>query len=216
MPHRPKADPVGLDEDSHWDLLHQCLTDTRLDLDVRAASAILLLFGQHLTRIAALPTTTSLTTHDGATFLTLGRTPIPLPTTLADFLTTLADHPAPQAWAANTSAGWLFPGHLPGAHISAAALSRRLAAQHIPNRPARTTALVALACDLPPALLGPMLGLHPITAVQWRRRAATDWTAYLEARTAAGDQGPDRTGRQHQALKPDRPGRPGATLHPGV
>ncbi|MFD6891713.1 hypothetical protein [Streptomyces sp. NPDC059957] len=179
VPHRPKADPVGMDEDSHWDLLHQCLTDTRLDLDVRAAGAILLLFGQHLTRIAALPAT-GLTTHDGTTFLTLGRTPIPLPIPLADLLNTLADRPAPQGWAANTSAGWLFPGHLSGAHISAAALSRRLAAHHIPNRPARTTALVALACDLPPAVLG----LHPITAVQWRRCAATDWTAYLKARTS--------------------------------
>ncbi|KOU21543.1 hypothetical protein [Streptomyces sp. WM6368] len=117
-------------------------------------------------------------------------TPIPLPATLADLLTTLADRPAPQGWAANMSAGWLFPGHLPGAHISATALSRRLAACHIPNRPARTTALVALACDLPPAVLGPMLGLHPITAVQWRRRAATDWTAYLQARQHALTDGP--------------------------
>ncbi|MFE5722940.1 hypothetical protein [Streptomyces erythrochromogenes] len=143
VPHRPKADPVGLDEDSHWDLFHQRLTGTRLDLEVRAAGAILLMFGQHPTRIAALPTT-ALTTHDGTAFLTLGRTPIPLPTTLADILATLADRPAPQGWAANTSARWLFPDHLPGAHISAAALSRRLAAHHIPNRPARTTALVAL------------------------------------------------------------------------
>lgn len=54
MPHRPKADPVGLGEDSHWHLLHQCLTDTRLDVDVRAAGAIPLLFGQHLTPVAAL------------------------------------------------------------------------------------------------------------------------------------------------------------------
>lgn len=77
---------------------------------------------------------------------------------------------ARAGWAANTSAGWLFPGHLPGAHISAAALSRRLATHHIPSRPARITALVALACDLPPAVLGPMLGLHPITAVHWRHR----------------------------------------------
>ncbi|MFB7280281.1 hypothetical protein ACFCZV_24535 [Streptomyces hydrogenans] len=116
----------------------------------------------------------------------------------------------------NTSAGWLFPGHLPGAHISAAALSRRLAAQHIPNRPARTIALVALACDLPPAVLGSMLGLHPITAVQWRRRAATDWTANLQARTEASNQGQEGTGRQHQAQKSDRLARPGAILHPGV
>ncbi|MFD0020076.1 hypothetical protein [Streptomyces sp. NPDC058382] len=58
----------------HWNLLHQCLTDTRLDLDVRAAGALLLLFGQHLARIAVLPTT-ALTAGDGTTFLPLGRTP---------------------------------------------------------------------------------------------------------------------------------------------
>ncbi|WP_405546379.1 hypothetical protein OG590_37605 (plasmid) [Streptomyces goshikiensis] len=76
-------------------------------------------------------------------------------------------------------------------------------------------ALVALACDLPPAVLGPMLGLHPITAVQWRSRAATDWTAYLKASTAADDQGQGR-GRQRHALNPDRSGQPGAILYPGV
>ncbi|MFG2989269.1 hypothetical protein ACGFZK_08210 [Streptomyces sp. NPDC048257] len=54
VPHRPKTDPAGLDEDSHWELLHQCLNDKNLPLEVRAAGAILLLFGQHLTRIAAL------------------------------------------------------------------------------------------------------------------------------------------------------------------
>ncbi|TVL86997.1 hypothetical protein CD790_33905 [Streptomyces sp. SAJ15] len=186
VPHRPKADPVGLDEDSQWDLLHQCLTDAGLPLDVRAAGAILLLFGQHLTRIAAL-TTTALSTADDTSFLTLDRTPIPLPDSLARLLTDLTKRPAPTGWAANTPSGWLFPGHLPGAHVSSAVLSRRLAAHHIPNRPARTTALVALAQELPPAVLGPMLGLHPITATHWRRRAATDWTAYLAAR-ARGDQ----------------------------
>ncbi|MFE2582914.1 hypothetical protein [Streptomyces sp. NPDC059378] len=94
----------------------------------------------------------------------------------------------------NTSTGWIFPGHLPGAHTCATALGRRLAAPHIPNRPARTTALVALACNLPPAVLGPMLGLHPITAVQWRRRAATDWTAHLQARQGALTDGPAQPG----------------------
>ncbi|MFI7360286.1 hypothetical protein ACIBTP_41070 [Streptomyces avidinii] len=51
------------------------------------------------------------------------------------------------------------------------------AAHHIPKRPARATALVALAQDLPPAVLGPMPGVHPVTAAHWRRRASTDWTA---------------------------------------
>ncbi|GGM26439.1 hypothetical protein GCM10010129_83660 [Streptomyces fumigatiscleroticus] len=53
VPHRTKAEPVSLDEDSHWDLLQQCLHDDELPLDVRVAGALLLFFGQHLTRIAA-------------------------------------------------------------------------------------------------------------------------------------------------------------------
>ncbi|MEU8132171.1 hypothetical protein [Streptodolium elevatio] len=33
-------------------------------------------------------------------------------------------------------------------------------------------------------MLAPMLGLHIVAAVKWRRRAATNWTAYLQARVA--------------------------------
>ncbi|MGW6981118.1 hypothetical protein ACWGE1_16960 [Streptomyces sp. NPDC054932] len=40
----------------------------------------------------------------------------------------------------------------------------------------------------------PMLGLHLITAQQWRRRAATDWTAHLEARSTSRAPGDDTTG----------------------
>ncbi|MFF3652713.1 hypothetical protein ACFYXV_29265 [Streptomyces sp. NPDC002181] len=184
VPHWPKKAPVAMDEDSHWELLHQCLTDTDLPLEVRGAGSILLLFGQHLTRITAL-TTHAVTTAGEDTFLTLDRTPIPLPALLGGLLADLTNRPPPTNWAANTSRGWLFPGGRPGQHLSATVLGRRLAAHQIPNRPARATALVTLAQDLPPAVLGPMLGLHPVTAAHWRQRAATDWTAYLEARLTA-------------------------------
>ncbi|MEW1892216.1 hypothetical protein [Streptomyces sp. NPDC085659] len=181
VPHRPKADPVGIDDDSHWELLQQCLTDTDLPLEVRAAGSVLLLFGQHLTRVAALPTT-ALCTVDGDTVLVLDRTPIRLPEPLARLLAELAERPPPSGWAANSPHRWLLPGSRPGQHVSDTALARRLAAHHIPIRPARTTALVQLAQDLPPAVLAPMLGLHVVTAQQWRQRAATDWSAYLAAR----------------------------------
>ncbi|SCE05053.1 hypothetical protein GA0115237_10884 [Streptomyces sp. ScaeMP-6W] len=181
VPHRPKADPEGLDEDSHWELLQQCLTDTALPLEVRAAGAVLLLFGQHVTRIAAL-SADALATVDGHTVLILDRTPIRLPEPLALLLTKLTRQEPPGGWAVNSPRRWLFPGTRPGRHLSSTVLARRLTAHHIPVRPARTTALVQLAQDLPPAILAPMLGLHIITAQQWRRRAVTDWTAYLEAR----------------------------------
>ncbi|MER6319999.1 hypothetical protein ABT237_40580 [Streptomyces sp. NPDC001581] len=182
VPHRPKADPVGLDEDSHWELLHQCLNDRSLPLEVRAAGAILLLFGQHLTRIAALPAD-ALTTFNGDQAVVLDRIPIRLPGSLATLLTELSDQ-TPSGWAANSPSRWLFPGTRPGQHLSATVLARRLTAHGIPIRPARNTTLTQLAQDLPPAVLAPLLGLHVVTATQWRRRAATDWTAYLEARTS--------------------------------
>ncbi|MFD5978348.1 MULTISPECIES: hypothetical protein [Streptomyces] len=119
---------------------------------------------------------------DGDTVLVLDRTPIRLPEPLARLLAELADRPPPSGWAANSPHRWLFPCSRPGQHVSDTALARRLAAHHIPIRPARTTALVQLAQDLPPAVLAPMLGLHVVTAQRWRQRAATDWSAYLAAR----------------------------------
>ncbi|MFC9759981.1 hypothetical protein [Streptomyces sp. NPDC056921] len=98
--------------------------------------------------------------------------------------------PTPPPAGRRTRRATGFPGTRPGQHISSAALAWRLAAHHIPIRPARTTALVQLAEDLPPAVLAPLLGLHAVTAEHWRRRAATDWTAYLEARMSTRDGGP--------------------------
>ncbi|WOX19911.1 hypothetical protein [Streptomyces solicathayae] len=117
-----------------------------------------------------------------------------MPELLARLLADLADQAPPGGWAANAPRRWFFPGVRPGRHISASVLSRRLAAHHIPIRASRTTALVQLAQDLPPAIFAPMLGLHPITAQQWRRRAATDWTAYFEARSTSRAPGGDTTG----------------------
>ncbi|KOG22557.1 MULTISPECIES: hypothetical protein [Streptomyces] len=114
--------------------------------------------------------------------LVLDRTPIRLPEPLARLLAELAHQLPPSGWAANSPRRWLFPGTRPSRHVSGTVLARRLAVHHIPIRPARTTALVQLAQDLPSAVLAPMLGLHVMTAQQWRRRAANDWSAYLEAR----------------------------------
>jgi hypothetical protein len=43
---------------------------------------------------------------------------------------------------------------------------------------ARSTALFALAAELPAALLARMLGIHIAVAVAWQRASAGDWTSY--------------------------------------
>ncbi|MET9607073.1 hypothetical protein ABZZ17_18640 [Streptomyces sp. NPDC006512] len=183
VPHRRKSESDGLDEGTHWDLLQRCLHDDSLPVEVRAAGAVLLLFGQHLTRIVPL-TTGHLRTHDGHAVLLLDDTPIRLPDPLSAVLTRLAEAPKP-GWRGNVPGTWLFPGSRPGTHRGTGSLARALTEHGIPIRPARTTALIQLAQDLPPAVLAQLFGLHVITALQWRRRAATDWTAYLQARRRA-------------------------------
>ncbi|GHE24243.1 hypothetical protein [Streptomyces hydrogenans] len=181
--HRSKAEPELLDEDTHWDLLQQCIHDEELPLDGRVAGSLLLLFGQHLSRIVIL-TTAYLDTTGGRTTLRLDDTPIHLPDPLDRLLCRLAEQQFQHGWAA-TSSSWLFSGARPGAHRSTGPLSRALAAYGISVRPSRATALIQLAQDMPPAVLTPLLGMHVITAQVWRRRTGSDWTAYLQVRRRA-------------------------------
>lgn len=73
---------------------------------------------------------------------------------------------------------WLFPGQRPGQHISADRLGLRLIAVGIQPGQARSTALFALAEEVPAAILARMLGIHIQVAVQWQKASAGDWAAY--------------------------------------
>lgn len=54
-------------------------------------------------------------------------------------------------------------------------------------RPARNGALMALAADLPAAIIADLLGMHINTAIRWVRYAGRDWADYLAARAAEQD-----------------------------
>jgi hypothetical protein len=123
------------------------------------------------------------TVRNQETVLVLDRVPIRLPAPLPRLLSEFANQPRPPGWVTNYPNRWLFPAAEPGRHITGSALARRLTDHGIPSRPARATALVQLAQDMPAAVLSALLGLHLSTVTRWRSRAVTDWTAYLEART---------------------------------
>ncbi|MEV7346309.1 helix-turn-helix domain-containing protein [Streptomyces sp. NPDC093544] len=124
-----------------------------------------------------------MTVRNQETVLVLDRVPIRLPAPLPRLLSEFANQPRPPGWVTNYPNRWLFPAAEPGRHITGSALARRLTDHGIPSRPARATALVQLAQDMPAAVLSALLGLHLSTVTRWRSRAVTDWTAYLEART---------------------------------
>jgi hypothetical protein len=52
---------------------------------------------------------------------------------------------------------------------------------------ARNGARMALAADLPAAIIADLLGMHVNTAIRWVRYAGRDWADYLAARAAEQD-----------------------------
>jgi ribosomal protein L40E len=186
VPPIQRTEPADfLDDDQRWQLLQHCLTDGTLPIAVRAAGALVLLFGLQLQRIRHL-TTGQVTEKDGRAYLTAGHHPVLLPPRLGALLRELADQPPPRLMISHgpDAPRWLFPGHVPGQPINLRSLTTQLNSHGISARPARNGALVALATDLPAAILADFLGLHVNTAVRWVAYARSDWTSYLAARDA--------------------------------
>jgi hypothetical protein len=161
-----------------WELISRLLHDDTLDLTDRAAGSLLLLFGQHLSRTAAM-TTSQIITRDDAVLVRFGRHEIPVPDSLGDILTELT-----RSGRTHTGIGsppdsqWLFPGGMPGQPITAAHLGQRLRSIGIRALPGRRAALIDLAGQLPAAVLADTLNLSSGTAVRWMHQAGADWNRY--------------------------------------
>jgi hypothetical protein len=165
-------------DDQRWALLARLLHDDDLELTDRVGGALLLLYGQQLSRITAL-TTQQLRRHGEQVLLSLGRDDIAIPEPLAGLLTKLA-RDGRRYTGVGTPPGsrWLFPGHLPGRPLTPARLGKRLRTLGIYAQPGRRAALTGLAAQLPAAVLAELLHLHPTTAVRWVREAGGDWNRY--------------------------------------
>ena len=82
----PRAAGPAISQDQRWALTARLLRETALDPTDRVAGCLLLLYGQPLTRIAAM-TISQITRREGETFIRLGRHDVPVP----------ARSPAPSA-----------------------------------------------------------------------------------------------------------------------
>ena len=155
-----------------------CCTTTTLDPTDRVAGCLLLLYGQPLSRIAAM-TTSQVTRRHGQTFIRLGRHDVPVPGPLADALRQLISGGRSYRGVGSPPATtWLFPGHLPGRPITPDTLGERLRALGIYAQTGRRAALLDLAAQLPAAVLADLLGLHQNTAARWMHQAGGDWSRY--------------------------------------
>lgn len=176
--------PIG--DVERWAMLTRLLTDDQVPADVRVAGTLVLLFGQHVSRMVALSVTAVDMTAARPT-ITLGRTPIALPDLLRGPLARLLEDAQRGHASIHRTADartWLFPGGQPGQHVGSEYMRTRLSEHGIIARAARNTALAEFAQDLPAEVLASTLGMHVNTAVAWRAQLQADYTDYLAARHA--------------------------------
>ncbi|WP_131784328.1 hypothetical protein [Protofrankia symbiont of Coriaria ruscifolia] len=159
-------------------LLARLLHDDTAELTDRVAGALLLLYGQQLSRIAALTTSQVIQSHD-AVHLQIGTDHIHLPEPLAGLVLRLHDEGRPYIGVGSPSTtGWLFPGLLPGRPITPSQFGQRLRKLGVYAIAGRRAAIIQLAAELPATVLADMISLHPTTAAHWTAQAGGTWHRY--------------------------------------
>jgi integrase len=161
LPGRARASGTAASQDQRWALAARLLHDDTLDVTDRAAGCLLLLYGQQLSRIAAM-TTSQVTLSDGDVLVRFGDHHVPVPEPLGVILTKLI-----RTGRSHTGTGspvtspWLFPGGLPGQPITPGRLGGRLRAVGVRAMAGRRAALTDLAAQMPSAALADLLNLAP-------------------------------------------------------
>jgi hypothetical protein len=178
-------------EGERWAALTRCLHDASIPNDIRAAGALVLLYGLQLSRIVEL-TEDHLHHAQSSSYdagptdfrVTLNGPLISVPPPLSPLLRALPAPPAgtvPLIGPTGGDPAWLFPGRAAGRHIAPGALSAKLATHGIRARSSRNAVLIALAAELPVAVLSDLFDLSTAAAVGWARHAARDWQGYIAA-----------------------------------
>lgn len=173
----PQAPPAVEDYQLRIDLAHRLLHEDGFPTDVRVAGLLVVLYGQHLSRIASIeresvdPASTPPRIKLGKNWLEL---PKPMGQHIADLLAQGPRRKAPFV----EDARWLFLGDGAGTHLSSDRLGVRLAKYGIHAQPMRNTALFQLGTTVQPGTLSRLLDLHISTAVKWVNKSGGIYANY--------------------------------------
>ncbi|MFC5180619.1 hypothetical protein [Actinomadura harenae] len=183
IPTKTGTEPSHFTPDDHrWALARRMLADDTIPDADRTAALLILLFAQHLTTISRLTRGDLHHTPQGTTELTLGPTRVVLPEPLADLINRLPTPRADRTADHLHNHDWLFPGRHPGKPLHPTSLARRLTTLGIDPRPDRNAALLDYARQLPPPVIGRLLGLAPGTVDRWATIAGGKWARYTPPR----------------------------------
>ncbi len=181
LPSRYKGRTLAaIDAEERWRIARGLLSNDTIDPADRVAGALIALYAQPLSRIVALTTDDVLVDGDNVR-LKLGPDPLDLPEPLASLIQALPPKRR-DSTAQHVPNPWLFAGGHAGAHLRATVLGSRLRRAGIEPRRLRLAALDQLSRELPPAVLGGVLGLRPATAARAVADAGGSWAAYAAGR----------------------------------
>jgi len=175
---RRSAPSTVTDVEGRWALARRLVHDHSLEPDDRVAGALVVLYAQPVTRIAAL-TGDDVRCADGHTTLTMDGVELELPEPFATLAVELPRRRR-NGVADQLPTPWLFPAARPDRHVTHHALSARLGRLGIRPRQARLAAITQLAAELPPALLAQSIGISPGTAARWAGLAGGNWATYAD------------------------------------
>ena len=150
----------------------------------RLMAALILVFGQQTHKVVALQWG-DITTIDGALAITLGKHPVMLEHPLDDLVGAVRNSCANRQTASNAKSNWVFPGYLPGSHLSANHIRTRLKNLGFPSLSTRIGTWQTITQTSPPPVLADALGLHPQTAIRHAQRGSGQYGAYVADRRAA-------------------------------
>lgn len=166
-----------IDGPGRWDIAKRLVEDNTIPADDRVTAALVVLYGQPLSRIARLTTNDIRLSPSGAVDLDLDGHYMPLHEPFADLIQQLPRRRT-NGVADQIENTWLFPGSTAGNHIWPSALGNRLAALGIQPRTMRNTARAELVTQIPPAVLGELIGISPATASHWATLTNSNWNTY--------------------------------------
>lgn len=179
---KPAPPSTFVEEAEQLACLDRCLNDQTLDTDVRAAGALILLFGMMTVRVLALRKD-QIVARDSNHYLKLSAHELILPPRLAALLNQLPT-PKPRSTLPDSTAPdmLLFPGRTPDRPVNAGGFGKRLKRIGITVRGGRNTAFLGLAAELPAPVIADLLAVDIVTANRWAHYAKREWGDYLVAR----------------------------------
>jgi hypothetical protein len=166
-----------IDSDERWAIARRLVTDDTIGVADRVASALVVLYGQPLARVAVLKTSDIHRSSDGTVIVDLAGNPVPIHEPFAGLIGQLPQRRS-NGMSDQLDTAWLFPGRHAGRHVGPVVLGERLRAIGIEPIRMRNTARAQLAAEIPPALLGELIGVNATTATRWAALSAGNWTAY--------------------------------------